>query len=68
MHLLFLIVPFVGIIENTLIYLNAFKTSISKPSSEKISKGRRYFHATRSLKIYVTLDVYILSHLCVNVF
>lgn len=45
-HFVF-IVPFVSLIENTLIDLNTFKVSRIKPSSGKVPKGIRYFHATR---------------------
>jgi ubiquinol-cytochrome c reductase cytochrome b subunit len=50
-HFVF-IVPFVSLLENTLIDLNTFKVSIFKPSLGKVSKGKRYLHVTKSLSVY----------------
>jgi ubiquinol-cytochrome c reductase cytochrome b subunit len=44
-----LIVPVLSILENTLIDINTFQISIIRPNLAKIPKGKRYFHATKSL-------------------
>ena len=62
-HFIF-IVPFVSLIENTLIDLNTFKISIIKPFLG--TKGIRYFHATKSLSVYEGIDIYIFTDACIN--
>ena len=61
------IVPFVSLIENTLIDLNTTlrsKISIIKPFLG--TKGIRYFHATKSLSVYEGIDIYIFTDACIN--
>ena len=61
-----LIVPIVSILENTLIDLNTFKVSMIKPSSGKVPKGIRSFHATKPLSVYEGIDPQMLSDTCIN--
>ena len=64
--LFILIVPFVSILENTLIDLNTTKETLIKPSSGKVPKGIRYFHATKPLSVYEGIDPQTLVDACIN--
>lgn len=63
-----LIVPFVSLVENTLIDLNTFKVSRIKPSSGKVPKGIRYFHATRRLSMYEGFDISFFAENCIDLY